>query len=241
MDLDLLKDYLSLVFKTKVRKQRLMSRNFVIKYASKGDLRKISKCHKLAFPNSLSSAMGLSYLTKMFEWYLSAPNKFIFWIEEEGECLGYCGGYLMDGSDSTGAASGMLQISFNQAILSIVQRPWLFFHPELLNKYKFIFGNFLRKVGLVQSAPFKNVNPDKYEEKLLSSGLIVIGVNPKFQGRGVGFALMNEFERKSILMGSKQLELSVLVGNEKAITAYSRSGYFIVSKDSTSFRMKKPL
>ena len=81
------------------------------------DLRKVSKCHVQAFPNALSTALGKEYVSQMLSWYLSTNKSFLFHLEDDsGNCVGYCGAIVNDGTLNTGSASGMAQHTFNAAI-----------------------------------------------------------------------------------------------------------------------------
>lgn len=212
----------------------------MITYATQQDLYKIAKCHIAAFPKSVTSLLGEKVVASMLQWYLSAPNKFLFYVEENGKVTGYCGGFLMDGSDAYGSGSGMTQFGFNQAAGAFASRPWLLLHPEVRNKYKFILTNVFRKLGLKKEQPMAVTQP-KPKNEPLTAGLVVIGVVPNLQQKGLGTLLQQEFERKSIEMGAKRLSLSVRKQNEKAIRSYNRNGYVKRDENETSFIMVKEL
>lgn len=211
-----------------------------IKYATENDLIKISKCHIKAFPKSLSSKMGYRFVSNMMKWYLSAPNKFLFFVEDESNVIGYCGGHLQDGVDGFGAASGMTQFGFSSAITALITRPWLLFHPDLTARYNFIFINILRKLRLKADKPLSQVNTC-HTTQPLTAGLVVIGVIPTLQQKGLGTILQQEFERKAIEMGAKQLQLSVRTDNTKAIKSYQKNGYEIEKEVAPSYVMIKKL
>jgi ribosomal protein S18 acetylase RimI-like enzyme len=211
-----------------------------IKYANESDLVKIAKCHIAAFPSSLSSKMGYTFISNMMRWYLSAPNKFLFFIEDENTVIGYCGGHLQDGRDGFGAASGMTQFGFSSALKSLLKKPWLFFHPDLIARYKFIYINILRKLKLKNDKPLAEVNTN-YSAQPLTAGLVVIGVRPTLQQKGLGTFLQQEFERKSIEMGAQQLQLSVRTDNARAIKSYQKNGYEITKEVQPSYIMIKKL
>lgn len=218
--------------------------NVTINNATFNDLNAIAKCHIAAFPQSLASKLGVNFVSNMLRWYLSGKNKMIFWISENGSCVGYCGGYVLDGSDAYGATSGMTQFGFNSAIKAIILRPWLLLHPELTSKYKFIWINVLRKLKLVKSnkpvtsSPVQHLN----KQKKLQAGLVVIGVMPRLHKKGIGSLLIKEFESRAYQMGARFLSLSVRQQNNKAIRAYQRNGWSIaVSEGTVSYIMIKNL
>jgi ribosomal protein S18 acetylase RimI-like enzyme len=197
----------------------------------------LALCHIDAFPNSLSSKMGLKYLEKMLSWYLESPNGLLFHNEENHIVKGYCGGIIVDGTLVVGSASSMTQHSFWAGAQALTLRPWLLFHPELLRKYKFVFRN----LGYRFISPKKDLKISKRQEHDPYTGLVVIGVDPKFQGQGIGQILLKEFEGRTRKMGFKRMKLTVKADNEQAIGAYEKSGWEIYSNDGKSVGMQKIL
>jgi GNAT superfamily N-acetyltransferase len=195
----------------------------IIKPATKEDLNKIAKCHIAAFPNSVTSLFGVGFIAQMLQWYLSAPNKFIFWIEEDTNCVGYCGGLVMDGSDAYGSASGMTQFGFGAAAKVMLRKPWLLFHPEIRARYPFIITNVKRRISKIFGHSEKpiSIKPIEPHNTGLTAGLVVIGVHPSQHKKGIGSLLQQEFERKAKQMGATQMQLSVRVENAQAISSYS--------------------
>lgn len=218
-----------------------------IKNSDFRDLPEIAECHRSAFPDSLSSKMGNRYLSKMIEWYLSGEKKFLFHAEEEGKIVGYCGGMVNDGTQATGSASGMIQYSFNDAVISIALRPWLLFHKEFLSKFKLISKNIKRKFGMNKGG--KKINKpaesavDNTKRKTTEpvAGLVVIGVSKEYMGKGYGSLLLQEFENKSIQMNIKKMALSVKSENKKAIKSYERNGWIITKETGDYYEMEKSL
>ncbi len=197
----------------------------------------IAACHRKAFPRALSSAMGQSYVEKMLEWYLVEPRAFLFFFEDNGSCVGYCGGLLVDGKTAVGSASSMIQYSFNAAVRAIVSRPWLLMHVEFRKKYRLAFKNVWRKGRAWLGAPAKPSTPSVNVRP--HTGLIVIGVDPGRQGEGIGSQLLIEFERQSFLRGYRHMMLTVKSDNKTAISAYSRNGWTVTIEAHGSTMMEK--
>lgn len=205
----------------------------------KSDLEKIAECHKSAFPDSLSTKMGLKYLKKMIEWYLTDEKRFLFHIEENGKCAGYCGGMIHDGTQESGSASGMIQYSFNDAVISIMLRPWLLFHKEVISKYSLIKKNIRKKFKKRNVSSVTDQKNKTAERPEPSVGLVVIGVSLEFQGRGFGSVLLQEFENRAKEMNFKIINLTVRNDNEKAIKAYERNGWIKSKLTGNSLEMYK--
>lgn len=212
---------------------------YSITYAQAIDRPDIGVCHMLSFPDSLTTRLGKRTVVDMLMWYLSAPNKFLFFIKEGDSVIGYCGGYLKDGSDQYGSGSGMTQFGFKSAAIALVSKPWLLLHPEVVKKYGFILKNIARKTGLYKEQT--TTASTNNSEELASAGLVVIGVHPQWQGKGISTLLQQEFERKALELGAKRLYLTVKKNNERALNSYYRNGYVISKEDTTSFQMVKDL
>lgn len=212
-----------------------------VRNATFADLKTISECHRKAFPRALSSAMGTRYLCKMLEWYLVDDRAFLFLVEENGVCCGYCGGLKFDGSSSFGSASSMIQHSFGAAVRTFVLRPWLLFHSEFLSKYRLVGRNLFKRVSRILG-----IRPTDFPKRNQSlpephAGLIVIGVHPDFQGKGYGSVLLTEFEIRAAAFGFERLHLTVKRDNYRAIKAYERNGWVITSSNHKSTSMQKRL
>ncbi len=215
------------------------------KTATHQDLPLIARCHIAAFPNSITSLFGVPFVAHMLEWYLSAPNKFLFWIEEEdGNCIGYCGGFVMDGSDAYGSASGMTQFGFSAAVKIMLRKPWLFFHPEIRARYPFIFTNVkrrLKKIIGIHEKPIPTTPPSNQNSNshTIPAGLVVIGVQPSHHKKGIGSILQQEFERIARSKGATLMQLSVRKENSQAISSYQRNGWSITEDQRISYLMTK--
>jgi ribosomal protein S18 acetylase RimI-like enzyme len=211
-----------------------------LRAAKHEDLVKIAKCHQKAFPKSLSSAMGVTYLAKMLEWYLVDDRAFIFLLEEDGICTGYCGGMKSESTGRAGSASSMIQHSYNQAVKTFLIRPWLFFHPEFLTKYKLAFRNILKRIKSILGIEVKVKNLSSITTEP-HTGLVVIGVDPNVQGKGYGSQLLQEFERVSKNLGFDKMMLTVRTDNSIAIKSYERNGWSITKIEGASTSMEKQL
>lgn len=206
-----------------------------IRTAKHEDLINIAKCHQKAFSGSLSSALGLEYVRKMLAWYLSTENTFLFCINESDQCVGYCGG-MVKTIWGVGSASSMAQFSFNTAVKSFLVRPWLVFHKEIRAKFPFIFRNLINRFFRKK----KNLGDSTvvFEPYV---GLVVIGVNPSFQGKGYGSLMLQEFEKITRQRGLKRMVLSVRSENEQAIGSYLKNGWSITKVEGVSTSMEKRL
>ena len=196
------------------------------------DLPSIVKCHKTVFPDALSTAMGSNYVRKMLEWYIAAPQSFLFFIENKGECIGYCGGMVRE-PHSEGSASSMVQYSFWAAVGALLSQPALLLHPEVRTKYSFILKNvknrILRKVVPTRQGPEPSPEKDLVPISPVDpyAGLVVIGVQPLWQSKGYGTLLMDQFDSVVRQRGVRRAVLSVRSGNTKAIRSYVQNRWTV--------------
>ena len=126
--------------------------------------------------------LGIGFCQKMFTWYLNSNKKFLFYIELDNICIGYCGG--MGGR---GSASAMTQYAMARGFFSLLVRPWLWFHSSINKQRKLQAVNLYKKIFKSKiPTNSKKTNSDE------SVGLVVIGVHPDFQSMGIGIILLKE-------------------------------------------------
>lgn len=204
-------------------------------YPTFRELPRVAACHRKAFPAALSTAMGQAYVEKMLEWYLTDSKAFIFYLEDDGICVGYCGGLKFHGTSRAGSATDMIQHSYGAAVRSFLKRPWLFFHPEFIIKYRLVIKNVVRR--------FRAKKPlDHTTKEILPAphtGLIVIGVDPDYRGKGYASQLLREFEVHSKSLGFDRMMLTVRSDNEHAINVYERNGWKQVNRGGQTVEMEK--
>lgn len=202
------------------------------------DLPGIVRCHKRAFPRALSSVQGDRFISKMMEWYISSDRGVLFHIEEGGRIIGYCGGIITLQPGLHGAVSSISQYAFSEFVQSYLRKPWLLFHPENLKKSNYIFRNILYKLGMSKPKKAGAASQSNFESFM---GLVVIGLDPDFQGKGLGSILLQEFEKLARERGVHHVQLSVISTNLQAIKSYQKNGWIISAKGEKSLQLKKVL
>jgi ribosomal protein S18 acetylase RimI-like enzyme len=198
----------------------------------------VAECHRLAFPTALTTRLGDRVTLRILSWYLASGKRFLFWVEDSGKCAGYAGGMIADGSQVHGSASGTIQHAFKEILLALLTRPRLWFHPELLSRYRLGLKNIYYRLTAYDVTVKERSTEGTYEPYV---GLVVIGVAPAYQGKGYGSLLLNEFEKRTRRLGFTRMRLSVLADNHQAIRAYERNGWTVVSRSGRSVSMEKVL
>lgn len=191
-----------------------------IQLSTPNHLNKIALCHKVCFQNSFAAKIGLAYIQKTLEWFLTDNNKFLFFIEKDNMVVGYCGGFLSKGVGE-GSSSSMLQYAFKEAVVGVIKKPWLLLHKDIIKLYPLIFRNIKNKIFKKKQQTI--LQPHK--EKLV--GLVVIGVHPNYRGTGIFDDLMQYFFKKAKELSNEGAKLSVKKNNDRAIKAYQKYGWQI--------------
>jgi ribosomal protein S18 acetylase RimI-like enzyme len=210
-----------------------------VRVSTTADLPGLAQCQIRAFPESLSSRLGTRFCSKMLEWYIVADRGVLIHAVDEGRIVGYCSGVVTKQVGQHGAATSIVQYAFSEFVSSFVRRPWLLFHPEMLEKRALILRNLRIKLRPVQPAPSKELPSSP--KAPTRWGLVGIGVVPECRGRGLGTLLLNEFERLARQDGVDEVRLSVKRENERAVQLYQRTGWQVAVTGSDFHEMSKPL
>ncbi len=208
--------------------------------SSHKDLQEIAKCHRSAFPESLSSKLGLSYCKKMLSFYLENERGILFHMEGNDGVLGYCGGIRNRLPGQHGSATSITQHTFRSLVINLLFRPWLIFHHEILANFPLIIKNI--KLRFYDSNRSKSPSQAYSAKEFIPSiGLVVIGVTFEAQGKGYGSLLLREFEERARKEEFTRIHLSVKKNNSQAIAAYKKNGWLIGKEEHTELHMFKNL
>lgn len=203
------------------------------------DLGDIALCHQSAFPKALASRQGRKFVSKMLEWYIVSDRGTLFHIRDAGKVVGYLGAIYVPKPGLIGAASSITQYAFKSFIVSILTRPWLFLHPDVLRRGGFIFKNLSAKLGLKNDLGDLESDSEHFKEHL---GLVVIGVERTMQGKGVGSQLMNflaQIAQEDFQVS--RLLLTVAKSNAKALKSYKSNGWIIRKDEGDHYQLVKEL
>ncbi|MGN6617866.1 MAG: GNAT family N-acetyltransferase [Ilyomonas sp.] len=205
--------------------------------STKADINNIAACHQVCFKDSLSAKLGEGYTAKTLEWFLVKENRFLFHICDEDKVIGYCGGFSPQ-FIGDGSTSGMLQFAMGEAIKGVIKRPWLIFHPVLMQFYPLIIRNICKRIFGTQQ---KRTEVERSIVEDRKIGLVVIGVHPHFRGKKVFEQLMNAFEKETAERHISNMYLSVKKTNHRAVNAYKKAGWQIEKEHDASFEMIKQM
>ncbi len=204
-----------------------------LRLATEADLGIIAECHILSFPKTLSAKLGKAFVIQSLLPFVRDKNKFMLFILENGKCAGYVNANIRDGS--LGSASSMLQSAFGIGLKSVLKKPWLLFHPEMLSKIGLVLRNI--KFKIVGKPHKKNVY--KTPEGSLVVGLPGMCVHPLFRSKGYATKLMLAAESKVKALGYNRLRCTVAIANPAAWKGHLKIGFVIVEEVKGQYKMEK--
>jgi hypothetical protein len=210
----------------------------IIEKADKKSLTLIAKCYIDAFPNSISAKLGENYITHNLGWFLDDESKTLIYIKKDNKCIGFCGGYLWR-KIGDGSTSSMLNYSKKIRNKILLRKPWLLLNFETIFKF-FKFLLIKSKLTLIGEKSVE-INLQRNEPSL---GLVVIGVDPGYKGKGAANLLIKQFEKYGADKNINWAHLSVRKGNARAINFYKKNGWEITNigkSNEDTFSFKKQL
>jgi ribosomal protein S18 acetylase RimI-like enzyme len=180
------------------------------------DLQRVSEIHLAAFPDSALTLLGAEAVRRYYEWLLTGPHECVALgaSVDEDILIGFCFGGVF-----RGALSGFL--GQNRAFLfrRTLIRPWLGMNPLFRERAASGF-RILRRLGRQQPAGAPGTPTFPKPKTAVPFGILGIAVHPEAHGQGVGTALMAEAERTARRGEFKEMQLTVQMSNQQAISFY---------------------
>ena len=193
----------------------------MVRIATKNDLPKIVRVHKICFPKSFTTAMGTKLLTKYYEEFMdSNPELFLVSVAntEFFEIDGFCMGYYGENSNCT---------------LNFIKKNCMSFVFRILWLLLIFNGTAWKKVFNMLKNKYKTVTVDESFGvfKHTDSGeLLSICVLPEKQGGGAAAMLVDEYLKVLVNNGRHRCLLSVFADNKRAIHFYEKKGFSVFKK-----------
>ena len=201
--------------------------NYICKKAREIDLMPIARCHCRVFPKQIAMKLGLRFVAKLFHWYLNDDTRFLHCVWHKQIIIGYLGG-----TSAPGSSLSIMKHTFWEAIIGVIKRPWLIARKELRANIHYFLRKIFRKKTKSQSKNIPTITKS-------SIGLIVIGVDPDYQRKGIGSQLLMEFDHQVLIRDCEQAHLTVRSSNKIAIKAYINHGWVITGFENLSTKMNK--
>jgi len=186
------------------------------------DVSALVPLHAEVFQGYNSTIMGAGYLRNLYQTLACHTACISIVALDRGKIVGWIGG-VWD------------WLSFQRALAwrNITGAPVIFLsllknRPRLLAK---VFSSFLTVVlELVQRFEVRKVDSSKPAISL-QTALLVIGVDPKYQKRGVSQSMMENFDRLLLSRGFTGISVSTSANNEAGNRAFQKAGYTLYRTD----------
>ena len=187
--------------------------------AIESDMPAVARLHEVCFQGTFIASLGESLIADYYREFLAEGGPFILAFDDE-KLVGLCMGYYT-GSEARNAFVAKNKGRLARKLLGLC----LSFNKVAIKK---CFGYlFSRKKA--SGAP-------RAEADLLS-----ICVLDEYRGKKVSRRLLEEFEKRAIEAGKKDVTLSVYKTNGRAIAFYKKMGYSVCDKDADEYKMYKLL
>jgi ribosomal protein S18 acetylase RimI-like enzyme len=182
------------ITQVKSDKEKAQKNNIWITFATLEDVDSLVALHYKCFSEKdhIALRFGKPFMLSTYRWFVESPDTFVVVAKQGDSLIGF-----QSVSDRPYDAP-MLRASWREALIGLLSRPWLAFHPELLGRLRdLLFRRHKNTVGGNKVAQ-----------------LAFIGVDPKAQGMGIGKAIINatisacrERGMRAIITGVKKQNL----------------------------------
>lgn len=176
--------------------------------------------HFEAFKGYMNASIGRDYVRRFLSWFAHREGGIALAAVADGRVVGYV----------VGAPVGYDRVinhdMFWVVARSIALRPRLLFQKRFLRRLLQRARQLLSQDGMPRAAV-----PDLPEPVM---SLVGIAVSESGRGKGVGRALMNEFESRCRHARAKAMRLSVYATNAAARTLYEHAGWTLFVPDGSA-------
>lgn len=192
------------------------------------DIDAVAQSHIKAFPNSVSSKMGKRFCKKMMEWFIvNERGCLLHIIDENNYVAGYVSLIKTTKQGQPGSFTCITQYAIKTVVMSLLFKPWLIASPMFKEKRNAIIRN-IKYIIYRKKPEISIINEVTSFEPTI--GIVGIGVDPRYQGKGYGSKLIQAAKEFAKDNGFSTLSLSVNAHNGQAIKSYCRNGFVEVAK-----------
>jgi ribosomal protein S18 acetylase RimI-like enzyme len=197
------------------------------------DLPAVAQIHHRAFPTAAVSQLGHAAALRFYRSLTSGAH------EAVGLGVFHCGALVAFGYGGVWHNPEALFLRQNLSFVAgrLMMRPALVMQPFIRDR---ILTGFRLLWPQRREAPAAS-EPAPKGDDVRSFGILYLAVDPIFQRRGFGRALMAEFERIAREQGYDEMDLSVYLDNHPAISFYRNDGWQPVGEGEWRGFMRKSL
>lgn len=179
---------------------------------TEADIDLVASLHRRAFPDYASSRLGHRYTVKLLQRFSDEPEAWVAVVRHAGLPVGY----LV-------AAPPRLQRAIDRelrgaALMASVSHPRLL--VEWVRRHLQAYRRRHEAVASTASAVAPEADGPPADVRV-----VLIGVEAKARGKGIGAALLEDFELRAKARGHREADLWVTTVNGSARSAYRRAGW----------------
>ena len=200
--------------------------DFTIRAATESDMVEISEVHRVCFPNSFSTKLGIGLLSSYYsEFYAENPTLFYLCINTQGKICGFVMGYILGKTQAIASfmKKNRIRIAFSVLLL-------LLKFDKLAWKK---IGNFFSKK--------KAVTDEAATNKDGQGDLLSICVTDEMKGTGAASALVEKYHDAIKDLGCSKCYLTCETSNPRGLAFYRKLGYTIDSETQAKICFRKDL
>ncbi len=182
-----------------------------IRRAELYDLEALVKLHLICFEpdEHLAMRFGKPFITAAYKWFITSEETYAILAELDNKIVG-----LTTVSDLP-YNRPMLKHCLGEAIIGVLTRPYLLFHPEILNRLLSLF------IGKRDHGELTEDNSDV-------AHLAFIAAHPDCRGRGIGSLLLKESMSIALKRGKRFHRAGVYKENIASQHMFEKCGHIAV-------------
>lgn len=203
------------------------------------DVTALAALHARVFPAYDSTALGRPYLVALYGVLAAHPAALSLVAVEDGAVVGWLGGVVHYGGYYRALVRACWWRAPALAANALRRRPRLIAKAASFGWWLIRRTAFLRPAAAEAQAGEGEAGTGVTPRRC--AYLLVIGVSPSGQRRGVGRALMADFHRRLADAGFGRVRLSTFVDNDAGNAAFARAGYRLESTEGGINRYVKEL
>ena len=180
---------------------------------NESDVVALAPIHLTAFKGYMNASMGINYVKGFLNWFIHYPETITLKASFDNQLCGYVVGAPI------GYDKYINKDLFQTAMVGILTHPLVLLHENFTRAAK------AKLLMIMGKKPVKKVieNPP-------GKGISLVGicVAPSFNGKGVGKAIMSQFEESARALGMQYMRLSVYRTNTTARNLYEKAGWILL-------------
>ncbi len=200
---------------------------FNIRAATETDMDKVAEVHRICFPESFSTRLGVKLLVKYYtEFYSERPYLFYVCENESGDVCGFVMGYVLG---KTGAIPSFMKKNRVSMALKVA---------GLL----LCFDNLTWKK--VKKTLFKSKKATPSQQTIDKTGegdLLSICVTDEMKGTGAAVQMVEVYHQALAAHGHHACYLTCETDNPRGIAFYKKLGYVVAEQNEEKICFRKDL